>query len=297
MIIIKLWGGMGNQLFQYAFGYALSKNKEDTFCFDTSFYDNQPKYVGKRSYITKSKFPNIEINNSYNRSQLVSILDNRYIRNIVRIFTQLEFQTFKQNIVQEKKHTFCNNIPYSRNKENYYNGYWQSAKYFEEYRDEILKLFTPNKKIIQSVTNWRKSLNSNNCIAVHIRRGDYVRKGNKSITQDIEYYKKAIDYFNQYYKNALFCIFSDDIGWCKKHFFDLKNVVYVENKVENGDIIDLFSMSLCDHGIMSISTFSWWGNWLRKDNSNSLVIYPEGEYLNDKFMLDSWKCISELDAQ
>lgn len=297
MVVIKLCGGMGNQLFQYAFGYALSKNKEDTFCFDTSFYENQPKHVGKRSFITKSQFPNLYIDCSYKRSRLVSIFDNRYIRNTIRKFSKLVLHTFKQTIIQEKRHTFCNYIPYSRDKENYYNGYWQSAKYFEEYRDEILKLFIPNKEIVRAVKKWRSSLNSDCCVAVHIRRGDYVRKGNKSITQDIDYYKNAIDYFNLNYKKPLFCIFSDDINWCKDQFKDCNNIVYVENRIKNGDLIDMFSIAACNHGIMSISTFSWWGNWLRKDNSNSLVIYPEGEYLNDKFMLDSWKCISELDAQ
>lgn len=294
MIVIKLWGGFGNQLFQYAFGFVLSKIKDDSLSFDTSFYENQPKYVGKRAYIDQSKFPKIILNNHFKRNSLINLIESRYISHVIRHKTGLKLSAFHYYIFVEKLYKYFYEIPYKKNKINYYDGYWQSAKYFEQYRDEILDLFTPDHEIQQAANDWRDNLNSDCCIAVHIRRGDYIRKGNKSFTQDIYYYKKAIEYFNKRYKNALFCVFSDDIEWCRKQLSYLENVVYVENRVENGDIIDLFSIALCNHGIMSISTFSWWGNWLRKDNSNSLVIYPKGKYFNDHFMPDEWMCITDL---
>lgn len=294
MIVIKLWGGMGNQLFQYALGYVLSKTKMDDLIFDTAFYDKQPKYVGRRAIISKQEFPNIDINSSFNRTPLISAFENRYVNHLLRNSNGLNCTWFTQHIFIEKLYKYYDYIPYRENTLNYYDGYWQSEKYFLKYRDAILSKFTPNQDIVEAVYKWRESLNSDCCVAVHIRRGDYVRKGNKSITQGVDYYIKAMEYINQKFRNPLFCIFSDDIEWCKKQFSDIDNVVYVENKIGNGDIIDLFSISLCNHGIMSISTFSWWGNWLRKDDSNSLVIYPEGKYFNDYFMPEKWQCISNL---
>lgn len=292
MIVIKLWGGTCNQLFQYAFGYVLAKEHNDCLVFDTSFYINQPKHVGKRMLINNEKFPSINLNNEFNRTPLINFIENKYVSHIIRHSKGINIKTADWNILVEKLYHFYDNVPYSKNKVNYYDGYWQSAKYLEGYRSEILKLFTPNITIVAAAAHWRETVNSDCCVAVHIRRGDYVRSGNKSITQSIEYYKSAMHYMQKECGDPTFCIFSDDIAWCKKEFSNVGNVVYVENQVKDGDLIDLYSISLCQHGIMSISTFSWWGNWLRKDLSKSIVIYPEGKYFNDFFMPDEWKCFS-----
>lgn len=294
MIVIKLWGGIGNQLFQYAFGYVLAKIKKDKLICDISFYDNQPKYVGRRAVISKHEFPNIDINNSFKRTPLISLLENRYINHLLRYSDGIHCTLINHNILLERLYKFYEDIPHKDRMLNYYDGYWQSEKYFEKFRYDIIKLFTPSKTITDMAEAWHRSVYSDCSVAVHIRRGDYVRKGDKNISQDIDYYMKAMDYIRSHYDDPLFCVFSDDINWCKEQLSGYADIVYVENNCENGDLVDMYSMSLCKHGIISISTFSWWGNWLRKDNSNSMVIYPDGEYFNEYFMPDSWYKISSL---
>lgn len=285
---------MGNQLFQYAFGFVLSKIKGEDLKFDSSFYLNQPKYVGKRAVISNLEFPNLGIDASYERTPLVSALENRYLNHIIRYSKGLDCNIAGQHILIEKLYKYYDDVPYKKNAVNYYDGYWQSEKYFKTYRNDIIELFSPEKTIIDRAESWRKSLDSDCCVAVHIRRGDYVRKGNKNISQSIGYYLTAMEYMRQHYENLLFCVFSDDIEWCKQQFAKYSDIEYVENRCKNGDLIDLYSMSLCEHGIMSISTFSWWGNWLRKNSSNSVVIYPDGKYFNEYFMPESWHNITSL---
>jgi len=294
MIVIKLWGGMGNQLFQYAFGFVLSKIKGEDLKFDISFYLNQPKYVGKRAVISNLEFPNLGIDTSYERTPLVSALENRYLNHIIRYSKGLDCVIAGQHILIEKLYKYYDDIPYKKNVVNYYDGYWQSEKYFKTYRNDIIELFTPEKTITDRSESWRKSLDSDCCVAVHIRRGDYVRKGDENMSQGIEYYLTAMEYMRKHYEKPLFCVFSDDIEWCKEQFAKYSDIIYVENQCKNGDLVDLYSMSLCEHGIMSISTFSWWGNWLRKNSSNSVVIYPDGKYFNKYFMPESWHNITSL---
>lgn len=295
MIVIKLWGGMGNQLFQYAFGYMLSKDKKDGLVFDTTFYNKQPKHVGKRTYITDVKFPNLQFNYSFNRSWLLNVIENRYISHVIRRYIGLNLSIFNYHIFIERLRHFHPIIPYIKDKINYYDGYWQSARYFEKYREDLLNLFSPSKEVFDYVQNWKRSFLSKNTVGVHIRRGDYVRsnKPNKFLL-GVDYYKEAMCALRQKLDSPVFCIFSDDIDWCKTQFLKTDDIIFVENKVENGDLLDLFSIAACEYGIMSLSTFSWWGNWLRRKQQDSIVVYPEKVYFNEFFIPENWVSITEL---
>lgn len=287
MIIVKLWGGMCNQLFQYAFGYALARKYNETLVFDVEFYKNQPKHVGKRSIITPDQFPNIGNLATIGRSQPIRIIENKYISHILRHSTGCRFSINNLHVFMEKLYRFYPDIPYKSCMTNYYSGYWQSAKYFEHYRDDLLNLFQPNTEIQNKANSWRQSIDSPCCVAIHVRRGDFLWGKNNS-TCDLYYYKDAIALLHQMQPNPTLCFFSDDIDWCKNAFQEYSNSIFVENGGEYSDLLDLYSISLCEHGIMSLSTFSWWGNWLRKNNSHSIVICPNKDKMYDSFIPDNW---------
>lgn len=292
MIIVKLWGGMCNQMFQYAFGYALAKKHQDMLCFDVDFYDNQPSYVGKRNLIGQHQYPLIENIPTKKRPFLVRFIENKYLSHIIRYNFGCNFKVGKLNIIIERLHKHYEKIPYKKDVDNFYDGYWQSADYFKGFEDEIRKLFTPTKEIDLEVKEWRRKVNSNCCVAVHIRRGDYlnaINKGIKNTVDDNGYYLQAIEIMQQKFKHPTFCFFSDDIEWCKNTFGSmLPTAVFVNRKDKNSALFDLFAIAQCEHGIMSQSTFSWWGNWLRKHNHDSIVIYPEGDYSEKFITADNW---------
>lgn len=287
MILVKLWGGMCNQMFQYAFGYALARKYNDELCFDVDFYNNQPGHVGKRKVISQNEFPRLVKIKAVNRNWLIEILENKYVLHLLRYTIGCNLLIHPYRLVVERLHKHYDKIPYKKKLINFYDGYWQSDAYFDEFGKELREQFTPSLVVQEKVKAWRSSIDSSCCVAVHIRRGDYLSKINQgkiTTTNDNEYYLKAFEIAKQALDNPTFCFFSDDIEWCKKTFSNvLKNVVFVENQTPDAALIDLFSIAECEHGIMSPSTFSWWGNWLRNPNKDGMVIYPKGDY-SDKFI-------------
>lgn len=293
MIIVKLWGGMCNQMFQYAFGYALAKKYNDELRFDIDFYSHQPiKNNTRRKVITKEQFPKLELK-VVKRPFLAKILENKYIAHVIRYNTGCNLSIPRLCFMMEKRRKYYPNIHYEVGKINYYDGYWQTERYFEDYKQDILRVFAPTDEVITKVQLWRESLNSDCCVAIHIRRGDFLNAVNQRLIKNGEllneatYYLKAMKLMQDMLRNPLFCFFSDDMDWCKKTFGLRPNNVYVENQGQDAALVDLFSISLCDHGIISSSTFGWWGNWLRQKD-NSIVIAPKGDYTNKYFFNDSW---------
>lgn len=282
-------------MFQYAFGYALAKKHNDKLCFDIDFYENQPGHVGKRKVISQNEFPNLSLLNVTARPTIVKPLENRYISHLIRYSVGCCLHLPGIHFMMEKLHKYYRNMSYHHGASNYYDGYWQTARYFQMYEDEIRKEFTPSAEVLKTVGKWRNGIESDNCVAVHIRRGDYLNKINKrslksdDVIGNTQYYLKAIDYINSKIENAVYCFFSDDIDWCRKAFGTIANkAVFVENKGKYAALIDLYSIASCEHGIMSPSTFSWWGNWLRKNKQNSIVVAPKGNYSCDEFFDDNW---------
>lgn len=140
-------------------------------------------------------------------------------------------------------------------------GYFQTEKYFEHCRDEVVKVFSTEEKQIFKET-----------ASVHVRRGDYLLHPHLFPVLPSKYYQKAILHLRQ---NSIenFLVFSDDIEWCRKEFTLEKygtNFYFIENGCEHADIND---MSACEHNIISNSSFSWWGAYLNQ-NPNKIVVAP-----------------------
>ena len=143
-------------------------------------------------------------------------------------------------------------------------GYFQTEKYFKHIEDEIRNDFTfkdgildPCKEMIAGVDNP---------IALHVRRGDYVKNSANHPPCSLEYYQKGLEQFDSD-RNVI--VFSDDPAWCNENFTDDRFLIS-----ENTDNrVDLCLMSLCNDFIIANSTFSWWGAWL-STNKNKKVIAP-----------------------
>jgi hypothetical protein len=283
MIIVKLWGGLGNQIFQYAFGYMMSKEHQDQLLFDISFYQkHQYKYVGKREYeLDKLKCP-VEIATKLPLSVrfLESFAVNRGLR---RIRKALAFPIGNVFFVKEEKRRFMSNIPYRPNRINYYDGYWQSCDYFKKYEKDLRDMLQPGIEMPQEILDRMEAIsNDKNSVSVHVRKGDFQGKIGHAV--GIDYYQKAIQGIRDKIQQPVFYVFSDNIPWVKENIDFGKDVVFADDKCQNGQIFDLTCMSKCQHGIMSASTYSWWGNW----EKDGMVMVPDGEYFNNRFFRDAW---------
>lgn len=239
MIIIKLQGGLGNQMFQWAFGKHLSNKYNVPFYIDANFYKQDIMGVTKRTY-SLSKFPNLKSN------FIESAVNNG------KVFSRFN---------EPSRFT---NLEYNESNNYYLDGYFQSEKYFLESSDLIRSELSPSDEILKKL-NLTPFIDSN-VVSLHVRRTDYVTSNGYHPVQSIEYYKKALDIIGEY--DYIF-VFSDDIQWCKDNL-TFNNMIFMEGF---DDVEDLWLMSMCKNNIIANSSFSWWGAWLNS-NTNKKVIAP-----------------------
>ena len=273
-VVTKIMGGFGNQLFCYACGYAVAKNSNRKLIIDTSQQDNDSFRLVDIIQL------NIVYDDRITFKKGNGFL-NRAIFNKIKLFGSVGF--FTKRIKERQCYSYQDDI-FNYNKRNIYlNGYWQSYKYFERYRAELLEMFTPKvalkKKAIESSQNIR--------VAIHIRRGDYISIG---CNIDLNYYDNAIKYFDSTFPDKpIYYVFSDDIGFAKdfvKKYPDLEMFI-VENDSDNQTIEDFYLMASCNHFIIANSSFSWWAAWLCQ-NTDKIVICPEVDFWTGDFYPTEW---------
>ena len=171
-------------------------------------------------------------------------------------------------------------------------GYFQSEKYFKHIEDDIRKLFAPKKEAKEAYEEVKELFDDP--VALHIRRGDFLRNSVHHHNLSMQYYETALRAFGQ---ERQIIIFSDDTDWCKQQpLFEGDRFLVCE---AGGPYTDLYLMSKCSDFIIANSTFSWWGAWL-SDNEDKLVIYPDiwfGPNNIDKSTADlfppEWRMINE----
>jgi hypothetical protein len=161
-------------------------------------------------------------------------------------------------------------------------GYFQSEKYFEDYKDEIKKIFTPKTFYLNKIKNTNNiNFDSTECV-IHVRRGDYLKLKH---FLGIEYYTKSIEKMKSRGVTKFFVV-SDDIVWCEKNFKD-SNFQFIKN---NTDIEDLFLMTMFKNIIIANSSFSWWGAYLGERKN---VICPKTPFRDwksfDDYYPNDWE--------
>ena len=261
-MIVKFEGRLGNQLFQYAFAYALAKEYPD-FCveFDRSTLNNRYFQIDK-AFRLDIPFCNTQDNFIQKRGEIVNLINDK---------------NFTSKVINENS---------------YFAGFWQSERYFSKYKNEILNVLEFNKVNDFRNKQYIRLIKNNFSVSIHVRRTDYFNPENKDYYLDLsstDYYKNSISLVQSEYPDAIFFVFSDNIRECKK-LFRGKCFVFV-NCNSRHPWKDMFLMTLCDRNIVANSSFSWWGAYLnpRKD-----VIAPKDNqsgFARDYpfYYPDSWK--------
>jgi len=281
MIILNIRGGLGNQMFQFAYAYVLSKKNNDRIFISTFYQKREPLNRGNRL---------AELACNQQISCLPLILDD-----LVSVYYKIKKEILlKINSNKEQNmfyylaehglftaksiYTFLG-YPSSGKRIKYVDGYFQSIKYIEPYREEIKKQLTPCKHefSLQYLNNQKKII-LDNSVCVHIRRGDYTSDmwSKSLLICDEEYYVKAMRYIANSIKNPVFFIFSnshEDIEWIKNNYRleQSFNVNFID--FNESDIDDFILMSSCKHFILSNSSFSWWVQFF-SENEEKIVVAP-----------------------
>jgi len=285
MIISKITGGMGNQMFQYACAKTISIENNVELKLDIDFY--------KQQNLRKYELSSFQIREEMaSKREIVNLSGNENLWN--KIKKKVGFFVHKPDsyYIEKKSALYDKNIKKS-GKELYLDGYWQNSRYFDNNRECILHSFSLKEAHSNDIcfkNNLHQILESES-VALHVRRGDYLLNRNQKHHGgcDLDYYKQAILYIKDSVKNdCMFFIFSDDIFWCQENFDFLDNKIFITGAVNPA--CDLELMKNCKHNIISNSTFSWWGAWLN-DFDDKIVIAPKVWWASrpgETIALDDW---------
>lgn len=285
MIIVNIYGGLGNQMFQYALGRSLSQKLNTSLKIDYSINltrkDFNPDDIPSIFDIFNINVEKATIQEirKFKASNKYSILKNIYIYIINKypIFFKTKFKLIKET------NSDFNRLIMSLSGNCYLSGYWQSEKYFINIKDLIWENFNIKNPLERDNLEVAKKIENSVSVSIHLRGRDYITKSETNkihFTCDNSYYERSINYILERVKNPAFFIFSDDPEWAKSFLKINYPCTFVEgNSWNKKSFEDLRLMSLCKHNIIANSSFSWWAAWLNK-NPNKIVIAPV-KWFND----------------
>ena len=270
MDVIRFRGGLGNQMFQFAFHQALKYRGRDVRA-SLGFYRNHPE---KMQFCLTEVFPAIILQQISDEEFGLIDIEWRKIRSDKerlskflidyenRFFWVEENMDYHPHVFDTKSCTYV--------------GYWHSEKYFNDIRSNLLKDFTFAYGEHKLEDLRKKILNEGQYVSVHIRRGDYLNEINiRGNLGRSRYYQNAIEYIKNKCPESRLIFFSDDMNWVKENY-KYEDAIYIEGDMfeSYASWYDMCLMSCCSHNIIANSSFSWWGAWLNQ-NKSKIVIAPE----------------------
>lgn len=283
MILVGIFGGLGNQLFQYACAKAFAKRTGATLKLDISHLMNRKAKDGLT-------FRDFQLGNFKIPEEIAEIREvRRFIPDLwhvgkpIKLLYRIKrFLTGKKLFVEND--FFCYNTALDTFGDNtYLYGYFQTEKYFADIREELLSIFQLKSPLNTQNMEMLEKISASNAVSLHIRRGDFINSD--FINYDFDtYYDRAIAMMQHKTVNPFFFIFSNDAAWCESQL-STRNIPHIIVSIndENEAFADLYLMSQCKHQICANSTFSWWGAWLNR-NTKKIVIIPEKWYQKGRYV-------------
>ena len=289
MVIVKISGGLGNQLFQYAFGKAIEEKYGYDVKYDLSYYEDIPKDDTYREVFVSRYIP---LHMLATKDDILKITkwDKSVWKKALKRLGFAEYRTKYErpgdgvtSIEQVKDDTLLI-------------GYWQSEEYFSNVCDKIREEFSfetdtqsPEMKVLS------EKIKSSDSVSIHVRGGDYLLAQNQAIFGGIctsEYYEEAYAYMKKKNPAGKFFLFTNDVEWTKNNIhLPYEEIIMVSEEYEaTEDWMDLYLMSICKDNIIANSSYSWWAAWLNA-NKNKTVICPSkwtNSQIDDKIFAKGW---------
>ena len=248
IIISQITGGLGNQLFQYAFARKLALETDAVLLLDTRIYnlENIPGFTKR----------NLEL---FNFPVHAEILSDKHLK---RIPDEVFFLEETRDFIFEEISINENDLPL------YIKGYWQSWKYIKPIEQFLRReLCFQTEKFSDQINSFGRMLSGTSSVGVHIRRTDYEKYPQLGILP-YSYYFKAVNYFKQKNTEFQFYVFSDDTDWVVSNFNIPAPCQIVKG---NNGMEDFYLMSRCRHLIIANSSYSWWAAWLNPFTAKTVV--------------------------
>jgi len=280
MIISRLTGGLGNQMFQYAAGLSLAEHCRTVLKLDVGWFRKDPVYEAHNRYALSclNITEQFAVQEEIDRVQGVQL--TRSERLAARLAKSLHLYRYSN------RHAGPSNLHYAEDfrfypgffqqpDNTYLYGMWQSEQFFAPISDLLRLQFSFRYGMPTTVSEMMSRIKGEGpSVAIHFRLGDYVRNAefNRVIgVLEFDYYRRAMALMTERHPNLSFYVFSDDIDSVERDFKPPVPCVYVRGvKIWHSfDLIRL--MSTCSHAIISNSTFAWWAAWLNPSASKTVI--------------------------
>ncbi len=276
MIVTRLSGGLGNQMFQYALALRMADRLQTDLKLDLSFFHTPPPQdVTPREY--ELKVWGIDVASA--STEEINSFINRPRRSF---WNKITGNQGDKTWYKEKRFSFDAEV-LKLSGDLYLDGYWQSEKYFKDVEPAIREAYRLKSNPDEVNIQLGKAMQDCESVAVHIRRVDYLKTPEILAFHGVleaAYYQEALRRLQEKYKDLHLFVFSDEPNWVKDHLkFDLPTTMVDHNRGKNS-YLDLWLMSRCKHQVMANSSFSWWGAWLNT-NPSKIVIGP-AQWFSDK---------------
>jgi hypothetical protein len=276
MIFVKLMGGLGNQMFQYAAARSLAHRHATRVILDATFLEGTQEGNTYRVY----SLNHLKIRQKRchpagaagNAIRSVGPWRDRYLH-ILRV---AGLARPRPEVFRERHFHFDQDFEAVPDN-TYLDGYWQSEKYFKDISQVIRKEFVVRYRLTGANKAVAERIASVDSVSVHVRRGDYVSQDATYLTHGVcegEYYLESMEEMNKRVKNPHYFVFSDEPDWVEKHMNFPSRATIIRHNPPEKSYEDLRLMRLCKNHIIANSSFSWWGAWLN-ENAGKVVIAPK----------------------
>jgi hypothetical protein len=278
-LYVEIRSGLGNQLFQFAFGFALASEFNKELVLSPSYFDNGWKYFIKKFIgreVRSFRLPLI-VKDSFSLEPPGSIK---------------EVLQDPDTIVLTEKETDMHEIltALSGDKNVYLKGYWQNPELFAKYKGPLSTLIHPSFQLSDVCKDIVSTMNDN-YVGIHVRRGDFLTNRAFGACQ-FNYYERAIEKIGSLVRDPIFIVFTNDKNWVDKEFSRLVPFRIYSNTDSTTDIEELYLMTKFRTLIISNSTFSWWGAYLNR-NMTKTIVCPRNWNLNKELQAKSATLISD----
>ena len=260
MVYVKIKGGLGNQMYQYAFAKAYGIRHKLPVVLDM----DPIRHAVNRPYALQHFAVDTRIRD--------------HSRGAVNQFKNLFFYMsllIRGKYVLERQGGFRKNLLEKRRESVYFDGYWQSFRYFEAIRSQLLHDFALKEPLSTVSKQWAAQIQAqHDAIFIHVRRGDYVTVAKNRamfLALPISYYQEAVQHIVAKHPQAVVFVFSNDMAWVKENLHFTTDTYYVEGNDEEHGYEDMYLMSLCRHHVIANSSFSWWGAWLSRQDGMTIA--------------------------
>lgn len=269
MVVIRLVGGLGNQMFQYAAALGLAMRQGRALKMDVSAF----KACESRSYqLDCLKVPQ----DLYTGAPLFQPSSSSIAARVIRRIKKKVFKggAFRKDVYCEPHFHFDPAFFKLSGVEILLNGYFQSLRYFESVEELLRERFQPVAPLSATTADWAAKIAASPCsVSLHVRRGDYLQAPNAALHDALDrgYYDRAVNLVQRLAGERVeFFLFSDEPDFIADAFADLPGA-HVVRSDPHKSWEELFLMARCWHNIIANSSYSWWGAWLNPAEDKCVI--------------------------